>query len=76
MYYQYRWGNNPKRAKMKGRMCRKVATGKMRSVLIEFENGQREITSQRAIAPYKFNGTPFFCDICGAPIDWCGGCAL
>jgi len=49
MYYKYFWGNNPKRATMKGRVCRIIATGKMGSVLIEFENGQREISSRRAI---------------------------
>jgi len=49
MTHTYRWGNNEKRATMKGRACRIVAKGKKGSVLIEFENGQREITSYRAI---------------------------
>ena len=47
--YKYCWGNNPKRAAMKGRMCRIIATGKMGSALIEFDNGQREISSRRAL---------------------------
>lgn len=55
MYYKYAWGNNPKRATMKGRMCHIVATGKMGSVLIEFENGQREISSRRALRKLSEN---------------------
>lgn len=49
MTHRYAWGNNPKRAAMKGRLCRVIASGRMGSVLIEFENGQREITSRRAL---------------------------
>jgi hypothetical protein len=49
MKYRYAWGNNPKRATMKGRLCKIIATGKMGSALVEFENGQREITSKRAL---------------------------
>ena len=45
----YHWGNNPKRATLKGRKCRILARGKMGSILIEFENGQREIVSWRAV---------------------------
>jgi len=47
--YRYAWGNNPKRAKMKNRICRIIASGRMGSVLVEFEDGQREITSRRAL---------------------------
>jgi hypothetical protein len=47
--YFYAWANNPKRATMARRPCRIVATGKMGSVMIEFQNGQREITSRRAL---------------------------
>jgi len=49
MTYRYAWKNNPKRASMYGRTCRVLATGKMGSALIEFENGQKEITSKRAL---------------------------
>ena len=53
--YKYAWGNNPKRVKMKGRTCKLVATGQKGSVLIEFiDNGQREITSRRALR--RING--------------------
>jgi hypothetical protein len=48
--YIYAWGNNSKRATMKGRTCRLLASGAKGSVLIEFtDNGQREITSRRAL---------------------------
>ena len=44
----YTWGNNSKRATMKGRRCRPISFGKMNSALVEFENGQKEIVSRRA----------------------------
>ena len=48
--YIYSWGNNEKRATMKGRICRLLKTLPMNSVIVEFEdNGQREITSRRAL---------------------------
>jgi hypothetical protein len=46
----YCWGNNSKRATMKGQRCKIVVRGTaMRSVLIELENGQREVVSYRAL---------------------------
>lgn len=45
----YAWGNNEKRATLKGRPCRVLARGAMRSVMIEFADGQREIVSIRAL---------------------------
>lgn len=48
--YRYTWGNNPKRARMKGRTCRLLACMSLGSVYIEFtDNGQREVTSRRAL---------------------------
>lgn len=47
--HEYRWGNNEKRATLKGRGCRILLRGRMRSVMVEFENGQREIVSSRAL---------------------------
>jgi hypothetical protein len=45
----YRWGNNEKRAAMKGRECIVIARGRMNSVIIEFtDNGQREVVSRRS----------------------------
>jgi len=49
MTYVYKWGNNEKRATMKGRACRILKVGGMNSVLVEFENGQTEIVSRRAL---------------------------
>lgn len=49
MLYRYTWGNNAKRASMKGRLCRVVARGRMNSALVEFGNGQREVISRNAL---------------------------
>ena len=46
---KYRWGNNSKRAMMKDRECKVITRGKMNSICIEFENGQREIVSRRSV---------------------------
>jgi len=45
----YRWGNNPVRAKYKGKRCRVICRGKMNSCLVEFENGERIVTSRNAL---------------------------
>lgn len=45
----YAWRNNEKRAALFGRPCRVVARGRMGSVLIEFEDGRREVVSRRAL---------------------------
>jgi hypothetical protein len=46
----FAWKNNPRRAKLFGRRCRIIEVGStMRSVLIEFEDGERVITSRRAL---------------------------
>ena len=47
--YRYRWKNNEKRKAMYGRMCRIIITGRKNSVLVEFEDGQMEIVSVRAL---------------------------
>ena len=47
--YRYVWGNNPQRAKWKDRRCRILATGRMNSCLIEFEDGEQANTSRRAL---------------------------
>ena len=48
--YEYRWGNNEKRAAMKGRICKIIAKGKKNTVLIEFvDNRQMESVSRRAL---------------------------
>jgi len=53
MTHTYHWGNNPKRATMKGRKCRIICAGKMNSIMIEFENGQRERVSRRSVRRIK-----------------------
>ena len=47
--YVYSWGNNEKRAGLRGRTCRVVARGRMNSVLVEFEDGRREVVSRYAL---------------------------
>ncbi|MFA4986794.1 MAG: hypothetical protein WC712_09445 [Candidatus Brocadiia bacterium] len=49
--YIFMWGNNPKRATMKGRICRVLFRSRtMNSVKIEFlDNGQQEIVSRNAL---------------------------
>jgi hypothetical protein len=51
--YVYAWKNNEKRITMYGRKCRVVARGKKNSVMIELENGQREIVSKYSIRMVK-----------------------
>jgi hypothetical protein len=46
----YRWKNNPARARLNGRRCRILAVGKSKlSALVEFEDGERVVTSIRAL---------------------------
>lgn len=48
--YTFVWKNNPEREKLFGRRCRIITRGTgMRSILIEFENGERAVVSERAI---------------------------
>lgn len=52
--YRYLWGNNEKRATLRGRICRVVARGAMNSALVEFvDNGQREVISRNALRRVK-----------------------
>jgi len=47
--YIFYWGNNERRADFKGQLCRVIRHGRMHSVLVEFQNGERLITSERAL---------------------------
>jgi len=70
--YEYRWGNNPKRATMKGRKCRVLARGKKNTALVEFENGQRETVSRNALRKVQRRSTRNMlckCPECGYSID-------
>ena len=56
--YVYRWGNNPVRAKLKGRRCKVIARGTLNSCMIEFlDTGDRFITSRNALQRDK-SGLP------------------
>ena len=46
----YRWGNNARRAELKGRECVIVAQGRMGSVLLRFlDTGELVVSSWRAV---------------------------
>ena len=48
--YRYAWGNNPVRARLKGRICRVLARGAFNSVAVEFvDTGESTITSGNAL---------------------------
>ena len=47
--YRYVWGNNAKRRVLYGCRCRILARMHMNSALVEFEDGQREVVSVRAL---------------------------
>ncbi len=50
--YVYVWGNNPRRAALKGRRCVVEARGRMGTVLVRFlDTGERVTTSGRALRP-------------------------
>jgi len=49
MTHIYYWQNNAVRKALFGRKCRIVNSGKMCTVLIEFEDGERITTSRRAL---------------------------
>lgn len=50
MIYVYAWGNNARRAELKGRHCELIASGRMSTVLVRFvDTGERVTTSRRAL---------------------------
>lgn len=52
MTYTYCWGNNERRAQLKGRRCVIEAHGRMNTVLVRFlDNGEKVTTSHRALRP-------------------------
>lgn len=61
MTHRYAWKNNPqmglypcpKRSTLYGRHCFIVASLALGSVIVEFENGQREVISRRALRKLK-----------------------
>ena len=56
--YVYAWGNNERRAKLKGRRCVVEARGALGTVLVRFlDTGERLTTSSRALR-YPFRQEP------------------
>ena len=52
MVHVYVWGNNPRRAELKGRRCVVEARGRLGTVLVRFlDTNERVTTSRRAIHP-------------------------
>lgn len=49
MTHRYAWKNNEKRRTLFGRACRVLHRLALGSVIVEFENGQRECVSRRAL---------------------------
>ena len=48
--YRYAWGNNPERARWKGRTVKVVAAGAMNTVLVlDVATGETMTTSRRAL---------------------------
>lgn len=48
--YEYRWGNNPVRARLKGRLCRIVRRLARNSAHVQFiDNGEEQIVSGNAL---------------------------
>lgn len=46
----YRWGNNARRAELKGRACEILATGRKNSILVRFlDTGEKVVTSRYAV---------------------------
>lgn len=51
--YRFAWKNNPRRAELFGRRCRIVRSGRLGSVLLEFDNGEQVVSSRRALRKVK-----------------------
>jgi hypothetical protein len=49
VWYEYLWGNNPVRAARRGQLCRVLVRGTRNSVLVEFADGFRMVTSAKAL---------------------------
>ena len=57
--YVYAWGNNERRAALKGRRCVVEARGALGTVLVRFpDTGERVTTSSRALRVAPFGWKP------------------
>lgn len=59
--YVYRWGNNPRRAELKGRRCVIEVDGhRLNTVLVRFlDTGERVTTSRRALGEVRAQGADY-----------------
>ena len=78
--YDYAWGNNPRRAALKGRRCVVEARGRMGTVLVRFlDTGERVTTSHRAlrrIGPVRAHVKSTFSIVAADPEAGEVGCAV
>lgn len=78
--YVYAWGNNARRAELKGRRCVVEARGRMDTVLVRFlESGERVTTGRRAlrrIAPVRSHVKSTFSIVAADPDSREVGCAV
>ena len=59
MTYVFSWGNNPRRAQLKGRFCEVLASGRMGTVLVRFfDTGECVTTSYRALRETYYREPP------------------
>ena len=55
--YRYAWGNNERRADLKGRLCVIETVGAKQTALVKFiDSGERVTTSVRALRPVEQEG--------------------
>jgi hypothetical protein len=47
LVYEYAWGNNERRAALKGRRCVVEATGRLNTVLVRFLDTNERVTTSR-----------------------------
>ena len=48
----YVWGNNPRRAELRGRPCVVLARGRMNTILAQFlDTGEKVTTARHAVRP-------------------------
>jgi hypothetical protein len=55
MAYDHTWYWRSRLGERKGQRCRIVTSGKMNSILVEFEDGYRVITSRHAVRKLQTN---------------------
>lgn len=51
--HKYVWGNNQVRAGWRNKKCAVLAHGRMNSIMVEFEDGRKEIVSRYSVRKIK-----------------------